>query len=78
MPAASVPAASGPPGGPPNGARGAGGSWGWHRLADDWAERIVAAAGIRPGELVLDIGAGHGALTGPLVRAGAGCWAGSL
>ena len=46
-------------------------SWGWHRLADDWAARVVAAAGIRPGELVLDIGAGQGALTGPLVQAGA-------
>ncbi len=46
-------------------------SWGWHRLADDWAERVVAAAGVRPGELVLDIGAGRGALTGPLIRAGA-------
>lgn len=46
-------------------------SWGWHRLADDWAARVVAEAGIRPGELVLDIGAGQGALTGPLVQAGA-------
>jgi 23S rRNA (adenine-N6)-dimethyltransferase len=52
-------------------ASGARASWGWHRLADDWAERIVAAANVRPGELVLDIGAGQGALTGPLVRAGA-------
>ncbi len=46
-------------------------SWGWHRLADDWAARVVAEAGIRPGELVLDIGAGKGALTGPLIQAGA-------
>jgi 23S rRNA (adenine-N6)-dimethyltransferase len=59
-----VSAASGHPG-------GARTSWGWHRLADDWAARIVAAAGIKPGELVLDIGAGHGALTAPLIQAGA-------
>jgi 23S rRNA (adenine-N6)-dimethyltransferase len=31
----------------------------------------VDAAGIKPGELVLDVGAGLGALTAPLVRAGA-------
>jgi len=56
--------ASGPP-------RRAWGSWGWHRLADEWAARVVAAAGVRPGELVLDIGAGEGALTAHLLRAGA-------
>jgi 23S rRNA (adenine-N6)-dimethyltransferase len=45
--------------------------WGWHRLADEWAARIVAAAGVRPGELVLDLGAGEGALTAHLMRTGA-------
>jgi 23S rRNA (adenine-N6)-dimethyltransferase len=60
-----------PASGHPSGARRVGGSWGWHRLADDWAARIVAGAGIRPGQLVLDIGAGQGALTGPLIQAGA-------
>jgi 23S rRNA (adenine-N6)-dimethyltransferase len=47
------------------------GPWGWHRLADEWAATIVAEAGVRPGELVLDIGAGRGALTAPLLDAGA-------
>ena len=37
----------------------------------DWAERVVAGAAIRPGELVVDLGAGVGALTLPLLEAGA-------
>jgi 23S rRNA (adenine-N6)-dimethyltransferase len=45
--------------------------WGWHRLEPRWAERFVAASGVRRGDLVLDIGAGDGALTRPLVRLGA-------
>jgi 23S rRNA (adenine-N6)-dimethyltransferase len=45
--------------------------WGWHQLADPWARRLVADAGIRRGDLVLDIGAGTGALTAALVAAGA-------
>ena len=38
-------------------------AWGWHPLTDEWAARIVADAAVRPGELVLDIGAVHEALT---------------
>lgn len=45
--------------------------WGWHRLTEPWADAIVADAAIRPGDLVLDIGAGTGALTASLTRAGA-------
>ena len=45
--------------------------WGWHRLSDEFAARIVAESGVRPADLVLDVGAGHGALTRHLVRAGA-------
>lgn len=47
------------------------GPWGWHPLADEWAARIVAEARVRPGELVVDVGAGEGALTKHLVAAGA-------
>jgi 23S rRNA (adenine-N6)-dimethyltransferase len=47
------------------------GPWGWHRLAPAWADRLVADASFAPGDLVLDIGAGTGALTAPLVDAGA-------
>ncbi|MGH8980371.1 MAG: rRNA adenine N-6-methyltransferase family protein [Acidimicrobiales bacterium] len=45
--------------------------WGWHRLDSEWARRLVEAAGVRPGELVVDIGAGTGSLTGALLDAGA-------
>ena len=45
--------------------------WGWHRLAPATAQRLVADAGIRPGDLVVDIGAGTGSVTAPLVAAGA-------
>lgn len=45
--------------------------WGWHELDPDWARRLVADAGIGPGDLVLDVGAGTGALTRPLLDAGA-------
>ncbi|MDY7105964.1 MAG: rRNA adenine N(6)-methyltransferase family protein [Actinomycetota bacterium] len=45
--------------------------WGWHELDPTWAERLVAEAGVGRGDLVLDIGAGHGALTAPLLASGA-------
>jgi 23S rRNA (adenine-N6)-dimethyltransferase len=45
--------------------------WGWHRLAPPWAEWVVADAHVEPGDLVVDIGAGTGALTAALVAAGA-------
>ncbi|HLS63575.1 MAG TPA: rRNA adenine N-6-methyltransferase family protein [Ruania sp.] len=45
--------------------------WGWHRLRPSWADRVVRAAEVCPGETVLDLGAGTGALTRPLA-AGAG------
>lgn len=46
-------------------------AWGWHPLTDTWAARIVSASGVGPHDLVLDIGAGDGALTTHLVKAGA-------
>ncbi len=45
--------------------------WGWHQLDPRWARRLVADAGIRPGDCVVDVGAGLGALTVPLLAAGA-------
>ena len=45
--------------------------WGWHRLDSRWAERLIDNAGIGSGDLVLDVGAGTGALTRPLVERGA-------
>jgi 23S rRNA (adenine-N6)-dimethyltransferase len=46
-------------------------SWGWHSLSDTWATRIVSLAGVQHGDLVLDIGAGEGAITAALTAAGA-------
>lgn len=45
--------------------------WSWHRLQPQWAEHLVADAAVRPGELIVDLGAGAGALTLPLAGAGA-------
>ena len=45
---------------------------GQHFLTDRGAQAdIVRAAGVEPGDLVLEIGPGRGALTGPLLAAGA-------
>lgn len=45
--------------------------WGFHQLTDEWARRLVTDAHISNGDLVLDIGAGSGAITRPLAEAGA-------
>jgi 23S rRNA (adenine-N6)-dimethyltransferase len=45
--------------------------WGWHQLDPRWARRLVTEAGIRPGDRVVDVGAGLGALTVALLAAGA-------
>ncbi len=45
--------------------------WGWHQLTDEHVAELVAGADIAPGELVLDVGAGEGAITASLLRAGA-------
>lgn len=45
--------------------------WGWHRLADAYARELVSRSGVGRGALVLDLGAGDGAITRHLVAAGA-------
>jgi 23S rRNA (adenine-N6)-dimethyltransferase len=45
--------------------------WGWHRLDPRWAEALVSQACVPRGSIVVDVGAGTGAVTAPLVRAGA-------
>jgi 23S rRNA (adenine-N6)-dimethyltransferase len=45
--------------------------WGWHQLDPEWAQRLVARADVRRGDLVVDVGAGLGALTAPLLATGA-------
>jgi 23S rRNA (adenine-N6)-dimethyltransferase len=53
------------------GRSGSSGRWGWHRLDERWAARLVALARVAPGDLVLDVGAGHGAITAALLEVGA-------
>ena len=50
---------------------GASRRWGWHRLDHDWARRLVADSGLVEGALVLDVGAGTGAITAALLDVGA-------
>jgi 23S rRNA (adenine-N6)-dimethyltransferase len=45
--------------------------WGFNRLTPDAARHVVRHAGVRAGDLVVDLGAGHGALTAALLDAGA-------
>lgn len=50
---------------------GAPARWGWHPLAEPWARRLVGDAGVGPDDLVVDPGAGLGAITRPLLATGA-------
>lgn len=45
--------------------------WGYHQLTDAYAAKLAASAGVRAGDLVVDLGAGTGALTKPLLDLGA-------
>jgi 23S rRNA (adenine-N6)-dimethyltransferase len=44
--------------------------WGWHPLRPEWALRLVDSSPVGPGDVVVDLGAGEGALTRPLAQAG--------
>jgi 23S rRNA (adenine-N6)-dimethyltransferase len=44
--------------------------WGWHPLKPDWADDLVASSPVRAGDVVVDLGAGEGALSLPLARLG--------
>jgi 23S rRNA (adenine-N6)-dimethyltransferase len=45
--------------------------WGWHQLDPSWARQLVSESGTRAGDLVLDVGAGTGAITERLLAVGA-------
>jgi 23S rRNA (adenine-N6)-dimethyltransferase len=51
--------------------RRSGRGWGWHQLDPRWADRLVASSGVGQGDLVVDVGAGYGAITASLVATGA-------
>ena len=59
------------PAGGPAASRNSRRAWGWYRLTDAWAQRVVDESGVGAGQLVVDIGAGLGALVGPLLASGA-------
>lgn len=46
-------------------------TWGWHELDPRWARRLVAEARLDSRDLVLDVGAGRGAVTSALTETGA-------
>jgi 23S rRNA (adenine-N6)-dimethyltransferase len=50
---------------------GQGTRWGYHQLRPSDARRLVRDSGVGPGDLVVDLGAGTGAITGPLLASGA-------
>ncbi|MBW3667805.1 MAG: methyltransferase domain-containing protein [Actinobacteria bacterium] len=45
--------------------------WDWYQLKAEWAQRLVSEADLPRGALVLDIGAGRGAVTDSLLSIGA-------
>jgi 16S rRNA (adenine1518-N6/adenine1519-N6)-dimethyltransferase len=45
--------------------------FGQHFLADAWAQKVVKAIAVEPGDVFLEIGPGKGALTFPLAASGA-------
>jgi 23S rRNA (adenine-N6)-dimethyltransferase len=48
-----------------------GARWGWHQLDRSWVSKLVDASGVESGDLVLDVGAGTGAIAEMLLAAGA-------
>jgi 23S rRNA (adenine-N6)-dimethyltransferase len=50
---------------------GQGTRWGYHQLRPSQARRLVRESGVGPGDLVVDLGAGTGRITAPLLTTGA-------